>query len=357
MKKNIDPLLYFSAILLGNPIMAHYSTTTINAPTVTNNTHKNTNMIETHNPINMDFTLHKLMVGGNSIDVINGICNTNNSKIIADNKSIEFIFDDDKNTALIGENCNYFKAGSYTAVYVIKEPNNDVNLLLRLTTIDSGIMFETDAYNDNKKLDITKNLPDYLYYGILNVGEKKYNYAIVKIYKVMDDMLLENINNRKLFFRKLLQLLMKLESKNYLINDLKPDNIGYDVEFNPVIIDYDSKTITQEIGNTQSFWCPRYLYDGPKQMIDGFIAFIFLLFFKSPFLVEPWFVNACHSRFICGIMEAKNELESLEDVDFEYFDFLKNLIITDEKRRMLSYNIPTFAEILKIYNNKYPLKD
>jgi len=306
--------------------------------------------LKTHNPKQIDLTLKKIFSGGYSSIVINEICNTTNSKIISDDGTVEFIFNDAKNISLEENKCNYFKAGSFTAVYVVRKPNDNVDLILRITTIEENILFDIKTYNDNIKIGIKNNLPDYLYCGILTVNNKKYNYSIVKTYKVISDFVYETLANRKLFFKKLLELLAMLENKNYFINDFKPDNIGYDDTFNPIIIDYDAKTITREREGPQTFWCNVTKYPGTKLMIDGFVAFIFALFFNDPFWDEPWNVNGCHSMYICGIIEAKKNLHKNPEVDQEYFDFLKDLIITNSTKGLLSNNPPTFNEVLNIYN-------
>ena len=359
-----ESIFQMAGLLTGNPLLfyhqmnnnnTHIKQSSINTGKTSKDANNilNTNEIMAHNPTKIDLMYKKIISGGTSGVVIDGICDTTNAKIFSKDMSVEYKFNDTKNVSLLFGTCNYFKAGSYTAVYIVNKPNDSTDYILRVTTIDSDILFDIKTYNENKKLGIRNNLPDYLYYGILTANDIKYNYSIVRIYKVIDDLKNESIDNRKLFFKKLLELLALLESKGHLINDLKPDNLGYDDKFNPVIIDYDATTVSKIVADVQTFWCSKITYTGSKQMIDGVVSFIFALFFDGVFWTEPWHVEGCHSRYTCGIIEAKNELIKKPDVDQEYFDFLKNLIIIDSEKGMWSNNPPTFNEILQLYTSKY----
>jgi hypothetical protein len=156
-----------------------------------------------------------------------------------------------------------------------------------------------------------------------------------------------------LFFKKLVDLLKKLETQTYLINDLKRTNIGYDKDYSPIIIDYDANTISSTVEQVQSFRCDMQypeLYSGIKQSIEGFVAIIFELFFETEF--KPWKkprneMNCHNHEEIATLM---SEIKKKPEIPYGLFGFLIKLIYTDKDDGLFSNNPSTFVEVYEKIN-------
>lgn len=266
------------------------------------------------------------------------------------------------------DKCDYYKKGSNTAVYIVKKNNIGEDLILRITINPN---FEISKYRHDINLNIKNNLPDYLYYGIINVPKKiKYHYSICKKYHVMNDMIKDDydyttniynytiiisFNDRWIFFQNLLKLLMHLELKDYLINDFKLDNIGYDDNYNPIIIDYDQDTINKEI-KTMTYQCHiiyNTTYVKSKSTLIGFTFFIFKLFFDKEFNTWQWIQdkkikNRSHYCFNFNNFPNIFKLVGKKlDVPDKNFHILKNIIQYEVNRNygIVSKYPQTYQEI------------
>lgn len=343
----------------------------------------------THNPTQLDLIYMGPIKGGSSTDTIVDLCNTVGDLLEDPTHKYTFTFVDDQNKQILDGyhykplNCHYYNKGTNTAVYIIRQSGNPEDLVFRVTghpesgtTLDA-ISFDINTYEDNKNLGITQNLTDFLYYGTLTGTSRrpyytnpfKHNYAIVKKYGVIQDLQTKGYMYRKLFFKKLIQLLITLEKQDYLINDFKPDNIGFDKDYNPIIIDYDATTISKLIQGPQTFHTNLITYGTKqpflktKQTIDGFVAFIFILFFadyEKTFLAYPWMLPSQisyteikhHATNPKVIYDAIGTVQKLNDVPDDDFTLLKQMIISSPKPYVYegldSENPPTYEQL---YNN------
>lgn len=324
-----------------------------------------------HNPKNIDLTFVKNTKTGGGEETepayitISEICyhNTDNSALINNQEGIQFNFIKDKNVNIIKKdsiNCNFYNRGAMTAIYLVNKKDNLLeHLILRVTKIPN---LDLQKYNEDKGLDIIENLPDYLYYGKLFFENDKreqltYHYSIVKKYRVIENLVKEPFETKKIFFEKLLKLLVNLEGKDYLINDLKPENIGYDKDFNPIIIDYDEGTVSKNIKGAQMFWCYHkfpQIYSGVKNQIDGFISFIFYLFFEDTYWKEPWWSdNRCHHNDVAFIKSSVEKLKKKPSTPDNYFTFFKYMILNHNGEGLFANDpnkIPSFKQILEGLN-------
>jgi len=311
-----------------------------------------------HKPIYLEMTYYSHMSGGNSNEIINKICykQNNNSGISDIGKTITFLFNTKQNNKKHTD-CNFYKAGTYTAVYIVNKPNNNEDFIMRVTERPS---LDIEKYKKDIDLEIKENMPDYLYYGPFLVKDKQFYYSIGQKYNTIDDLIKESFDKRKIFFHNLLKLLSKLQNKTYLINDFKPDNIAYDKRYNPIIIDYDPKTIDTktDILGPQTFYCFRETrYKDTKQTIDGFVYFIFKLFFIDAFTKIPVMYNPqtrCHEMNTPRKMRDKiKTIKANNDVPLDFFGFLKNIIIDDTYSGLFGNDaiVPTYQDIL----NKFEL--
>ena len=328
-------------------------------------------------PIKMTLNFPKYkknMIGSGVYEIVIDICYNKEilTKLIGkyDSKTITFIMNPNVrylhyspigNTA---KKCYIHKRGSFTLVYVINKENYPEDLILRITEEDT---FDVNKYKQDIILNIKDNLPEYLYFGdfIVDNSGKKYFYSICRKYKVMDDMCkikviagksesttLETFGNRWIFFNKLINFLVILETKNFLVNDLKMDNVGYDEKFNPVVIDYNFTTISQIISeiNTHKCYKVNNKYNGTKHTISGFMTFIFALFFKSAYPNAITYIGKYQCldfNYISGHL--KNE-QGQADVNKKYIDFLKMIILDNNGNGLIGKNIPTYKQIQLLIN-------
>jgi len=156
-----------------------------------------------------------------------------------------------------------YGAGTFTAVYKIKDNNktiNDPNItddmyILRLVTRDNN----THMY-DNPKIKreyelFNKYLPRIYYYGNFIVSNNIYYYTITKLYN--DFPIINNYfkipkilsnTDKFVFFYNNIVMLNDLLKKNYTHFDYKLSNIGFEKEnnnINIILIDYDEKTLQE----------------------------------------------------------------------------------------------------------------
>ena len=330
--------------------------------------------IEKQWPINIDlyYTSQQSMYGGLSDGIIQQICYKNfldgyfsgqHSKY----GIIRFIVSKSNSTKVLN-NCNYYNKGTYTAVYVIKNaidtpymPEKNNYLIIRITEEDS---FKPVKYAKEKK-KFNKYIPKYYFYGKLNRTGliKQYYYAIVHKYNDMETLLLQPIDNRKLFFKNLLIMLSYFESEKYIVNDFKFHNIAYDDNFVPIIIDYEDVTISpysEYNKSPQTYQCnKRYKnYEGSKMMSSGLVGIIIKLFFTSidPYAPPLFTKDRCHDvtnmtdifKNIHVIMKPQPDV-----TDKDFINFLKNSIINVNYDGLLAdvnKKVPNMNELLMNFN-------
>jgi hypothetical protein len=108
----------------------------------------------------------------------------------------------------------------------------------------------------------------------------------------------------------------------------------------------------------QSYRCndsyPK-LYSGIKQSIEGFVAIIFGLFFKTIF--KGWKKskgNNCHNHeevsHLINTIKKRDDIYDKDDKRGTYFNFFKSLIYTGESDGLFSNNPSTYAEVYEKIN-------
>ena len=215
--------------------------------------------------VKIDLKLYNPKKGGRSKEIINEMdieYNLKNQYLKNNYNSSNYIF----NFKIIESNNKIlFGAGTFTAVYKIKDNNKIINdstvtdniYILRLTTID----VDTHMY-DNPKIHkeyelFNKYLPKIYYYGKLFTSNKIYYYTITKVY--YDFSIDQNTNNIKIpnilsntdkfvYFYNNLIMLNDLINNNYTHFDYKLTNIGFEIDYdliNVILIDYDEYTLQE----------------------------------------------------------------------------------------------------------------
>lgn len=168
-----------------------------------------------------------------------------------------------------------YGAGTFTAVYKIKDNNlsiNDPNVkdniyILRLVTQDEN----THMYDNpkiHKEYDLfNKYLPRIYYYGNFNTSNHTYYYTITKLYndfsiidnKVMIPKILSN-TDKFVFLYNNIVMLNDLSKYNYTHFDYKITNIGFEIEnnkINVILIDYDESTLQELTLDNKNFYLDR----------------------------------------------------------------------------------------------------
>ncbi|AYV82482.1 MAG: hypothetical protein Hyperionvirus1_61 [Hyperionvirus sp.] len=160
--------------------------------------------------------------------------------LISEDASVAFKFDELMNNQLLEDTYKYLGRGSYTAVFGIKQSEKMFVLKIIMTNPDPLV----EKYMLDKKL-LPLNIPDILYYGKLTIFDRPDDlYYIISPYYDTKFSILSFANKKKLL-SDLLNSLIYLNTLYYFIGDLKLDNLGFDHEFNYVIIDYDMNTLTK----------------------------------------------------------------------------------------------------------------
>jgi hypothetical protein len=142
--------------------------------------------------------------------------------------------------------------GVSSSVYKITELATNTKYILKITTGDNNELIK--KYELDKMIfpDIKKHLIDIKYYGEIKVPMHNmhlvtYNYMIVPVYSIFDETFISTPSiNKYIFLRKLATLINILQHTTpaYSMNDLKPDNIGYDQKTKEIIlIDYEQNTL------------------------------------------------------------------------------------------------------------------
>jgi len=185
----------------------------------------------------------------------------------SDNK-IDFTIVKSMNKILYG-------AGTYTAVYKIKDNNktiNDPNVNDDIYILRLIIPEDIDRHMyDNPKIHreyelFNKYLPKIYYYGNFKTSYNTFHYTItklyndfpVKFYQIIIPTILSN-KDKFIFFYNNLVMLNDLLKKNYTHFDYKLSNVGFEIinnEKNVILIDYDENTLQElKIDN------PNFVFD------------------------------------------------------------------------------------------------
>jgi hypothetical protein len=217
---------------------------------------KKLNKIINAKPIKLDLQLtNHNMNGGNGVHpnrILRTMNNLTYKYVIgkdANQNEYVFYFNDD-NTKTFKNNSKYLGAGDNTAVFVIecKKPDDfQKNIVLRVSGREYDNKKFIIKYNNDVSV-VDQALPKILFYGELkdhlgNSFEPSYKHTIMLKYMTNFDIL--SAHNKLLILKSLLHTLIKLDEAGYFLFDLKLDNIGYDNEYNCILIDYDMDTLVK----------------------------------------------------------------------------------------------------------------
>ena len=274
-----------------------------------------------------------------------------------------------------------YGAGSFTAVYKIKDNNKTINdpnvedniYILRLTIQDNNThMYDNPKIHKEYKL-FNNYLPKIYYYGILYANDSKmtFNYTITKLY--YDFSIDENTNqiiippilsnkDKFVFLYNNIVMLNDLNQYNYIHFDYKIQNIGFEIEnddIKVILIDYDEKTL-QELSS-----------DNPNFKLDentGYIYFENITY--TPALIPQWIEKVKKIGYFAKFANAAllNIIFDL-DIDFkinEYNinifddeDYLDELINCKFDKNLENYTIKlqelTYSDPLQLNSDKYKL--
>jgi len=166
-----------------------------------------------------------------------------------------------------------FKKGTYTAIYNLVnvfDKTDNKKYILRL--FDNTKIHLCDLLKTKTEFDIFKKYVYNVYYwGTVNILETgkakphKIDYVITKLYN--SDISGFTENQKLIFLRNNIQMLLDLRNLNYFHADYKLSNIGWTDDLNIVLIDYDQNTlikidksmITDNKLNFPFTYLPKYL--------------------------------------------------------------------------------------------------
>jgi len=223
--------------------------------------------MNTLNPPIIDLLLNENLVGGDPDTVLLKLTNITNKYLKEkSDKSDKLVFQfvDEYNTQK-KHGSKYLGKGANTVVCAIKKNKpigEDKIYIIRI--FESNIETTTNFINNNYKRDkinFTNAIPNIYCFGKIldKTGNNIYSdsmgsylcYTITDLYNTSFDKL--KFYNKIKIFVNLLQLLNDAQQKKYFFWDLKYDNIGYDDNYNCIMIDYDERCVIEfPVGNP--FW-------------------------------------------------------------------------------------------------------
>jgi hypothetical protein len=219
------------------------------------------------------------IVGGYSSDVwpvfseiYKLIKNTGKNTLIfkpIDKSSIRFnVIEKNSGAAYLNGTLPLYNKGTYTGIYIIKKNNEPTEYIMRIVSHDPEHYLETDK----SKLEFL-NFKEYMikvyYYGSINFkykdvqknnkdvedndytvlpNQKDYHFDYIITKKYNSDYY-KGLSNAEKFnlLIKIVKMLEKFRKYNRILTDLKWTNIALDENNNPILIDYDDKSILEII--------------------------------------------------------------------------------------------------------------
>ena len=259
-----------------------------------------------YNPKRIDFDDSNIVQVGGTSPSENSIINFNlqnitKTQLQKDNVRIEFT---EQNTKDLN-GLKYFAKGYNSAVYKIKlvishttdENYKEVDCILKIVSnYENNINIEDLVTKYKQDLNIDEStkqyLIDILYYGVINRNGNILNYYICPYY---DPFQIEpynyNINDKVTIIKNVINMLKNFSNKNYYITDLRLDNITILKNKQPILIDYDSNTITKDYDTfllNSGIWHSYYNNENGKNfnkvyqvILSQFILSYFLIITKK----------------------------------------------------------------------------
>ena len=343
------------------------------------------------NPIKVDLYLKKQSscnlyssaVGGNPKKIISLVNNIEYKYIEGKYKNsstnglinnICFEFDDEANNIddIVGS--KYLGKGGLTSVFGIKYLTNNFmqelsNKKLILRAMDLYEAKDMDVwinkYNQVKKIFGT-NIIDIYMYGDLYTNSNKFicSYVITRFYQ--DYKVVSKLDYKQLimYFKSMLDFLVKLEEQKYFYRDLKFINIGMDENVDGsntfVVIDYDDITIINKKDNFFNEFNRQGCY---TKYCAGTLIPYFII--KDYLEINPEWIDKFDKVHVIGLVDTmvrlffeneKNSANILKilfkpceyDTCIHYYQYLK---IFDDKNKydLLEYSLislkPKFVEL------------
>lgn len=343
------------------------------------------------NPIKVDLylkeqsscNLYSSVVGGNPKKIISLVNNIkykyiegkyNNSSTNGLINNICFEFDDEVNNLddIIGS--KYLGKGGLTSVFGVKYLTNNFmselsNKKLILRAMDlyepKDMNSWINKYNNVKRIFGT-NIIDIFMYGNLYTISNKFicSYVITRFYH--DYKAVSNLDYQQsiLYFKSMLDFLVKLEEQKYFYRDLKFVNIGMDINFDGsntfVVMDYDDITI---INKNDNFFNEFNMIGCYTKYCAGTLIPYFVI--KDYLEIKQNWIDKFDKVHVIGLVDTmirlffeneKNSLNILKilykpcdyDSCIHYYQYLK---IFDDKNKydMLEYSLislkPKFVEL------------
>ena len=205
-----------------------------------------------------------LQIGGNPDTNLLAINNLKFTCLESHDKKYKFEYDD--TNSKIHNKSKYLGKGGNTIVMSIKQTRgsnefNNTYFVIRITDIHNH-------FNLNKYLDDVsvcgRYIPRVYYYGTLYCADNvQLKFAIVQKCNVFSTNVIENMSDteKQLFLADLLNCLILIQKNNYVLWDLKIDNVGYVDNYKCVLVDYADDTILDSslFGTTNTYY-PTYMY-------------------------------------------------------------------------------------------------
>ena len=236
--------------------------------------------------------------------------------------------------------------------------NNEIDILDELRHIDNHEKYVPTLF-DFKKYIIKSNENNIQTteapYLVIDYFSNCLLFDYIKCKKQLEE------KHKKLVFKKIVESVQFLHNNNICHLDIKPENIIFDEEFNPIIIDYGySKKFRDANGNiltlhggegTNSYRCPEIWENGTY---DGVLADIFSLgvvLFNLVTKIYGFFTSEANDVLYCSIKAKKY------DEYWEKIKKLNNQVLSDDFKKlyigMVQYNPSDRMTIDDILNSSW----
>jgi hypothetical protein len=155
--------------------------------------------------------------------------------------NIDMIYNDNYLVGINNENIKfsilYFDKNNIKSSYHIQNENRDETYMILIYERKFHFLNEDKV---KKEYNIfSEYFMKFYYYGYLKIGLNEYNYIITKTYD--SNILIHNMSNtnKYKFLINNLKFLDKLQKNNMIYKDYKFENIAWDTNMNPILINYD----------------------------------------------------------------------------------------------------------------------